>query len=1107
VADIFVSYTSTDREWAHWIGKELLVLGHLPHIHEWEIGAGDDIYAWMEARHDAADHVLCVISDDYLKAPYSTLERNAALYQAASKRPGFVLLVLVEHCRLPTLSDFMRHCSLYDLSEEKARLRFREFMTKREAPGTVFFPGAARAVSNIPIRVPEHFMGRDDALGDIHEALRRYEGRVAITALHGLRGVGKTTLAVAYAERHAGDYRATWWVRAQSHAGMRADLVGLGVRLGWVAPDDNEEPALAIVMERLRHEGDGILLIYDNAHDAETLRPFLPRAGPSRILVTSNAHAWRGVAAPVEIRLWPKHVGADYLIARTGRSAEREEAENLSEALGGLPLAHEQAAAYCERLEIPFVEYRRRFDAEPVRLLDLEHDAPASYHDRLTVAKTFALAIEKAARFHPAAESLLALCALLPQEPIPLFLFAEGRKEFNEPLVEALAADGLYEVVAALRAFALVDRETIPDERDPTITTDTLRLHRLVHQVAGNRLSDEARQVAFSTLVKAIAAVYPREVNTNPAAWSRARRLDALALAVISEDRNLSPDVLLTAAFLLDKLAMYRLGALAAFTEARPLCERALAIYEGALGPEDPYTAMSLSNLGSILHAQGSLNTAKPLFERALAIREKALGPEHPHTATSQNNLGGLLQAQDKLGEARQLFERALIVREKTLGPEHPDTAGALHNLASVSLNLGDFAAARPLFERGLAIHEKALGLDHPRTAAAADALAQVLRAQGDLAGARPLCERALTICERTLGPEHPDTAASLANLAGLLKDQGNLIGARSLFERALAIYEKVCPEHQTTGVCLNNLADLLRAQGDLATARLLFERSLVMHEKSLGPDHPSTGLTLHNLAGVLRMQGDLPSARSLLERALSTCEKALPEHPATAATLTELAEMLQAQGDANAAGPLYERALAIRQKALGPDHPDTATSLNNLASIFWTRGDFSGAQPLLERAIAIYEKAVGPTHPRIVASLTNLAGVLQAQRNHAAARSLLERALSIQERAYGTDDPHTADIVAKLAEVLFAQSDFSTAKPLFERALTTREKALGTEHPLIAHTLNNLAVLYLHQRNPAAARPLLERALAIHEKIGDTNHPNSIAARNNLAGILAQRR
>lgn len=319
MTDIFVSYTSSDRDWAQWVGRELTALGHTPHVHEWEIGAGHDIYAWMETHFDAADHVLCVVSDEYLRAPYSTLERNAALWQAASQRPGFVLFVVVKPCRLPALSDHLRRCELFDMPEETARLRFREFLTTRERPGSPGFPGKAVAVSNIAIGVLKHFMGRDDALVAIERALGRYEGRVAITALHGLRGVGKTVLAAAYAERHRGDYRATWWLRAESESGMRADLVGLGVRLGWVAPDEKEEPALAAVMERLRHEGDGILLIYDKALGADAIRPYLPKGGAARVIVTSNAPSWRGVAEPVEIRLWPKEIGADFLLARSGR--------------------------------------------------------------------------------------------------------------------------------------------------------------------------------------------------------------------------------------------------------------------------------------------------------------------------------------------------------------------------------------------------------------------------------------------------------------------------------------------------------------------------------------------------------------------------------------------------------------------------------------------------------------------------------------------------------------------------------------------------------------------------------------------------------------------
>jgi tetratricopeptide (TPR) repeat protein len=879
MADIFVSYTSSDREWAEWIANELKTLGHVPHVHDWEIKGSDDIYGWMEQRHDTAHHVLCVISDDYLKAPYSTLERYAALWQAAKKRPGFVLLVVVKTCKLPTLSDHLRRCELFGVPEDAARLRFREFMEKRDAPVDIAFPGKVFAVSNIPIRVPTHFIGRDDALEAIGAALKRDEGRVAITALHGLRGVGKTTLAAAYAERHRGDYRATWWIRAETEAGLRADLVALGIRLGWVGVDDKEEPAVEAMMERLRHDGEGVLLVFDNAVDARALKPYLPRGGGARVLVTSNSHAWREVAAPIEIAVWSRDVGADYLIARTGREAERTAAENLSNMLGGLPLAHEQAAAYCERLDISLADYCKRFDVAPLRFLDDARHAPGEYHDGLTVAKTFELAIKEAAKLHPAAEPLIVHAALLAPEAIPLFLFGEAREKFGEPLASMLAGDGVDEAVAALRGFALVSREVIMDDRDASIKTDAIRLHRLVREVAAMRREGEPRNPLRGALVAALAAAHPREVYRNPASWPRCALLMPHLLASCGTE-------------------MADASANAQYAEL-------------------------LNLAGMYFHERGPHSRARQLYQRALTIRERVLGLEHPDTAASLNNLVGLLQDQGDLAGARRLCERALAIREKVLGLEHPDTAASLNELARLLRDQGDLAGARPFFERALAICEKALGPEHPQTARSLSSFAGLLWHKGDLAEARALYGRALAICEKVLGPEHLVTASTLNGLALVLQDQGDLAGARQFFERALAIREKFDGlEHPTTALSLNNLAILLQEQGDLAGARPLHERALTIHEKVLGPEHPHTAENLSGLAGLLERQGDLAGARPLYERALAICEKVLgPEHPDTATNLYNLARVLDGQNDRTGARLLLQRALAIREKVLGPNH------------------------------------------------------------------------------------------------------------------------------------------------------------------------------------------
>src|SRR5207253_484236 len=157
--------------------------------------------------------------------------------------------------------------------------------------------------------------------------------------------------------------------------------------------------------------------------------------------------------------------------------------------------------------------------------------------------------------------------------------------------------------------------------------------------------------------------------------WPRARRLDGLALALVNDDTAVPKGAEERVADLLDRLGSYRHGPLAAYAQARPLFERALAIREKTLGPEHPDTATSLHNLALLLKGQGDLVGARALYDRALAIREKVLGPEHPDTAMSLNSLAILLQEQSDFAGSRALKERALAIKETALGPEHPDTA------------------------------------------------------------------------------------------------------------------------------------------------------------------------------------------------------------------------------------------------------------------------------------------------------------------------------------------------------------------------------------------------------------------------------------------------
>ena len=115
---------------------------------------------------------------------------------------------------------------------------------------------------------------------------------------------------------------------------------------------------------------------------------------------------------------------------------------------------------------------------------------------------------------------------------------------------------------------------------------------------------------------------------------------------------------------------------------------------------------------------QGHFDKAEPLYQRALVIFEKALGEDHPQVAATLNNLAYLYQAQGHYDKAKPLYQRALAnLREDTWRGPSPCRRHA-NNLAYLYQAQGHYDKAEPLHQRALKISEKALGTDHPSVAA-----------------------------------------------------------------------------------------------------------------------------------------------------------------------------------------------------------------------------------------------------------------------------------------------------------------------------------------------------------------------------------------------------
>ena len=647
---------------------------------------------------------------------------------------------------------------------------------------------------NLPRRNPA-FTGRADLLAALRAALTSGRPAALTQALHGLGGIGKTQLALEYAYRHLPDYDLVWWLRAEDSITLASDLAALATPL--FLPERREPDQSVVVAAVLRWlEGHGRwLLVYDNAPDPATVKPYLPRAGAGHVVLTSRYTAWRGHADPLTVPVLPDPEAVAFLLARTGQT-DADAALALARELGCLPLALEQAAAYIEERGQTLPGYLALFQTRHADLL--QRGQPATDYPA-TVWTTWDLSFQQVRAANPAAADLLTLCAFFAPDDIPLSLIRDGAAHLPDPL-QAVAQDpvALDDAIALLLRYSLVTR-----------ADDSLALHRLVQAVTRDHLPAADRAAWSVPAAALLATAFPAgNITHDPGAWPTCARLlpHALAAADHAEAAQAAPQ---STTYLLNQSAGY-LHARADYTAARVLHQRALVIRERVLGPDHPDTARSLNNLADVLHDQGDLPTARQMHQRALAINERVLGPDHPATATALNNLAAVLRAQGDLAAARQMHQRALAIRERVLGPDHPATATALDNLAEVLRAQGDLPAAGILHQRALHIFEKALGPDHPDTAASLNNLALVLHAQGEFGAARPLYERALAICEKALGPDHPTTANSLNNLAALLLAQGDLPAARAFFERALHIAEKsLGPDHPTTQLYGRNLAAL----------------------------------------------------------------------------------------------------------------------------------------------------------------------------------------------------------------------------------------------------------------------------------------------------------
>ncbi len=340
---------------------------------------------------------------------------------------------------------------------------------------------------------------------------------------------------------------------------------------------------------------------------------------------------------------------------------------------------------------------------------------------------------------------------------------------------------------------------------------------------------------------------------------------------------------------------------------------RTLTLREKLFGPSDPRTIDTLMTLAVLLQKEGRPADARPLCQRAVALQGNTQGSDSPALVDALSCAGSTYLAQDNFAGAEEPFRRAIRILEEPKVNEPAQLANTMNSLAEVYRRAGRFADAEPLYRESLEITNRISGQDNADYSRTLNNLGLLYADEGRFADAEPLHKQSLAIAEKVIGPDKLETTYILNSLAQVYLKTGRYAEAEPLYRRALRVREAVYGlDHPLVGTIVNNLASAYFSENRCKDAEPLQRRALAIDEKALGPEHPVVAIDLTNLGRMWQCLGRDAEAGKAYSRAVEIVEKALgPNHPDVISPLEQLASFYYVAGDFTKAAPLFDRLLA----------------------------------------------------------------------------------------------------------------------------------------------------------------------------------------------------
>lgn len=707
------------------------------------------------------------------------------------------------------------------------------------------------------------FTGRERELHRLYAATESVSPTVIIEAIDGMSGVGKSALAIHAAHRLADRYpEGRLYLNLHAHhpeeppldpaIGLETLLRELGENPERIPPTLEQRAALW----RMRLAGKRVLVVLDDAADADQVRPFLPGAAGCLMLITSRRRLTEleGVHA-ISLGTLEPHEAALLFRRIVGeeRKLDAREIARLVQLCGYLPLAitimasklrHRPARgvgdliAKLSRLQKRLTEIRAG-GKNLVRAFDLSYrELPPRQRlalRRLGVHFGVDLTVEAAAALidcdRGTAEAAL-------EELIDYHLLEEhsaGRVRFHD-LLRDYARDRM--------------AKEEPAEESDLATRRLLDFYLHTVELADRTLSPHRRraQAGASWTPLAVPSVDDAE---GALTWLRAEYANLLACVRYAAEHGLARQCIALAQSLatyLDRAARWEDATWIHETALR--CSRELGDATAAADLEVELS-LALGRMGryadAFMHVNAGLNGFRRLADR--------IGECKAQDGLARLNwLSG--HNQDALSHARRAVE---IARET--GDRPSETNALLHQGIALSY-LGRMEEAETVFEEAQTIARETN--DIATEAMLLNNLGELQKGRGNHAAALDLFHQSLATLRR-IGSRQ-NIAVALSNIATAHRDLGRLDEALHFYRQALPIFGE-SGDRRNEADTLNSIGHTYLRSEKYPEALIHFQRALTIAQEIEEPYGQARAL--HGIGEVRRNGGQLAVAEECFRRAL----------------------------------------------------------------------------------------------------------------------------------------------------------------------------------------------------------------------------------------------